>query len=225
MHLPRLLVYGADGMTREGRSLIEEKFGIPVLSLYNAVEAFKVGFFCEERKDFHLHEDLCHVKIINEEGQKVANGEKGEVVISNLINRGTVLLNYRLGDVASMSSERCPCGRTLPLLSELAGRIEDTLFLLDGRFIHPRLIWEVIKQRDGILKYQFIQHEPKRFELRFMTVNQEVYQHMVDGILDDLQDLLGESVIIESEYDGELKPQGGGKFRPVLSFCRQEIFL
>src|SRR3990170_3767375 len=96
MHLPRILIYGADSMTSEGRSFIEKKFCIPVISIYSAVEVFKLGFFCEERKGFHLHEDLCHVKIVDAEGRRVANGKKGEVVISNLVNRGTVLLNYRL---------------------------------------------------------------------------------------------------------------------------------
>ena len=219
---PRVMVYGSDSMTAQGRSFIEENFGIPVLSVYNAVEAFKIGFFCEERRGFHLHEDLCHVKIIDEKGKRVVPGEKGEVVISNLVNPGTVLLNYRLGDIASISKERCSCGRNLLLLSELEGRREDTLSLPDGRFIHPSAVWGVMRKRDEVVRYQFIQHEPKRFELRLMTVNRDIYQRVVDGILSDLKDLLGgESITIESEFYEELRPQEGGKFRPVLSLCKQ----
>src|SRR3990170_9026950 len=99
MRLPRILIYGADSMTSEGRSFIEKKFGIPIISIYSAVEVFKLGFFCEERKGFHLHEELCHVKIVDAEGRRVAKGKKGEVGISNLVNRGRVVLNYRLGEV------------------------------------------------------------------------------------------------------------------------------
>jgi phenylacetate-CoA ligase len=184
------------------------------------VEAFKIGFLCEERRGFHIHEDLCHVKIVDAKGKKAANGEKGEVVISNFVNRGTVLLNYRLGDVGLLSNERCSCGRTLPLLSELEGRVEDILFLPDGRFIHPRAIWGMIKKRDEVLKYQLIQHEPQRFELRLVTVDRRSYQQVVSRILVDLKNLLGTSVIIESAYYEELKPQERGKFRPVLSLCK-----
>lgn len=220
IHFPKVLVYGAEAMTDEGRTFIEEKFGIPVLSQYNAVEAFKIGFLCEERRGFHIHEDLCHVKIVDAKGEQVTNGEKGEVVISNFVNHGTVLLNYRLGDIASMSNERCPCGRTLPLLSELEGRVEDILFLPDGRFIHPRAIWGVIKKRDEVLKYQLIQHEPARFELRLVTIDRKIYQQVVRGILADLRDLLGNSTTIESEHNEELRPQEGGKFRSVLSLCK-----
>jgi len=220
LQLPKVLVSVAEAMTADGKTFIEEEFGIPVLSQYNAVEAFKIGFTCEERNGFHLHEDLCHVKIVDTNGNKLAEGEKGEIVISNFVNHGTVLLNYRLGDVGSLSKERCPCGRTLSLLSELEGRMEDTLFLQDGRFIHSRAIWAVIKKSEGVLKYQLIQHEPKRFELRLVTVDKETYPLVADRILDGLKNLLGSSVTIESQYLEELRPQKGGKFRPVLSLCK-----
>jgi phenylacetate-CoA ligase len=220
LHPPKVLVYVAEAMTADGKTFIEKEFGIPVLSQYNAMEAFKIGFTCEERKGFHLHEDLCHVKVVDTNGRKLKDGEKGEIVISNFVNHGTVLLNYRLGDVGSLSKVKCPCGRTLPLLSELEGRVEDTLFLQDGRFIHPRAIWSVIKKSEGVLKYQFIQHEPKRFELKLVTVDKGSYPLAADRILDSLKDLLGSSVIIESKNVEELNPQEGGKFRPVLSLCK-----
>jgi phenylacetate-CoA ligase len=220
LHLPKVLVYVAEAMTDEGKTFIGQKFGIPVLSQYNAVEAFKIGFSCEERKGFHLHEDLCHVKVVDTNGKKLTDGEKGEIVISNFVNHGTVLLNYRLGDVGSLSREKCPCGRTLPLLSELEGRMEDILFLQDGRFIHSRAIWGVIKSIEGVLKYQLIQHEPKRFELRLVTVCKGTYLRIVDRILDGLKNLLGSSVTIESQYVDEIKPQEERKFMPVLSLCK-----
>jgi len=220
MRPPKVLVYVAEGMTAEGKSFIEEEFGIPVLSQYNAVEAFKIGFTCEERNGFHLHEDLCHVKTVDTNGKKLNNGEKGEIVISNFVNRGTVLLNYRLGDVGSLSKEKCPCGRTLPLLSKLEGRVEDILFLQDGRFIHPRAVWAVIKKIEGVLKYQLIQHAPQRFELRLVTVDKDTYPLVVGRILDGLKELLGSSATIESAYFDDLKPKEGGKFRPVLSLCK-----
>jgi phenylacetate-CoA ligase len=225
LYLPRLLLYGADAMTSEGRIFIENKMGIPVLSHYDAVEAFKIGFSCEERRGFHLHEDLCHLKVVDSRGERVVDGEKGELVISNLANRGSVLLNYRLGDVGSLSTRKCPCGRTLPILEELEGRSEDILFLADGRFIHPRGVWEVLSRRDGILRYQLIQCEAERFELRLVTVDQNAYVATVGGILADLKSLLGASATIHAQYCEELKPHAGGKFRAVLSHCQKQNLL
>ncbi len=221
VHLPLVLFYGAECMTDHGKALIEKEFGIPVLSIYNAVEAFKIGYLCEARRGFHLHEDLCHVRIMSPNEEDVPPGDQGQVVISNLVNRGTVLLNYCLGDVASLAINKCECGRISPLLSELEGRVEDILYLSSGGFVHPRAIWAVLSQRDDVLKYQLIQHEPERFELKLVTADYQSYQLVVGDVLIALRGLLGESAVIECEYATVLEPEASGKFRPVKSKCRQ----
>lgn len=225
MNLPRMLIYGGDSMTRAGRHFIEEHFGIPVLSTYQATEAFKIGFFCEERRGFHLHEDLCHVKIVNAKGEKVENGQNGEVVISNLINRGTVLLNYPLGDFASILSNKCSCGRILTLLSEVEGRVADLILLPNGGIVHPGEVWRIFKGINEVLQYQLIQHDTNRFELRLATINQDSYHRILKGVLTDLRNLLGHFTNIEAEYYQELGREYSGKFRPVISYCKLEEFI
>ena len=222
MHLPQALIYASDAMTSYGRRFIEENFALPVLSRYSAAEAFKIGFVCEERKAFHLHADLCHLKIVDQSGEQVADGERGEVVISNLINRGTVLLNYRLGDLAVISPQHCSCGRTLPLLADLEGRVEDTIFLPDGEFIHPRAVWAVFKQKPQVLRYQLIQQTPQRFELKLVTVDRATYDVVLDNILTQLRQLLGDGISLKSSYYPTLDPPPTGKFRSVIALPQQE---
>ncbi len=222
IHRPRMLVYVADSMTSAGKKMIEQEFGVPVFSAYNAVEAFKIGYFCENRTGFHLHEDLCHVTIVDASGEKVPNGQKGEVVISNLVNHGTVLLNYRLGDIASLSDKKCSCGRTFRILSELEGRVEDVIFLSGNKFIHPRAVWEVFKGRNEVLQYQLIQVDRKRFKLKLVTLHKQAYQGIITSILEDLYQLIGERVTIEPAYCPISERQKTAKFRPVVSMCKQD---
>ena len=219
MHLPRLVIFGGEAMTAPGRQLITEQFDIPLIALYNAVESFKIGFMCEEGRDYHLHEDLCHVKIVDKGGKPVADGEQGEVIISNLVNRATVLLNYRLGDVAMRTTRACACGRTLPLLTALEGRVEDILHLPDGTFLHPMAIWAIFKHRVEVLRYQLIQHETARFEIRLVTTDQQTYQKLLPAILQDLRALLGKSARIDPSFHEQLEMPGTGKFRAVISMC------
>lgn len=216
MHRPRLLMVTADGMTGPGKRFIEDEFGVPVYSRYNAMESFKIGFTCPAGTGFHLHEDLCFVKLVGNGGEEVPEGERGEVVISNLVNRGTVLLNYRLGDYGIRSGGSCACGRTLPLLSTLEGRVEDVLHLPDGRLVHPRSVWNVFKSRPEVLRYQLIQHEPERFELRIVAVDRRTFDRVLPAISAELRSLLGK-VALEPVLLKELIPGPAGKFRPVIS--------
>lgn len=220
MHRPKMLLYGADGMTDAGKQLIEKEFEVPVHSKYNAVEAFKIGFTCERRAGYHLHEDLCHVRIVDRHGRAVPDGSPGEVVITNLVNRGTVLLNYRLGDIATRLEEDCDCGRTFSLLGGIQGRMEDVVFLKSGRFVHPRIIWGVFKPRPEILRYQLIQHDADRFELKVVSRDEGSYDRHIGEILTELGDLL-EQPSIEARRCDSLEPEASGKFRPVISAPEQ----
>jgi phenylacetate-CoA ligase len=217
---PKLVMYMGEALPHGAREHIEGAFGIPVFSRYNAVEAFKIAFYCEQRTGFHVHEDLCHVRIVRPDGSTAPPGEQGPVVISNLINRATVLLNYPIGDVASMSGNACPCGRTFKLLSELEGRVEDILSLPDGRFVHPREIWQVFKSDSRVLQYQLTQREPSRFALELATVGDPEFVAARDRALAPLERLLGPGAEIEARRRGELDPRTGGKFRAVVALRR-----
>lgn len=223
LKLPKMIMYMGEALPHGGREYIEETFGIPVLSRYNTVEAFKIGFFCEERTGFHLHEDLCHVRIGGMTGETVPTGEQGKIIISNLVNRATVLLNYPVGDLASLSLKSCSCGRTLRLLSELEGRVEDILPLADGRFIHPRAVWQVFKNDRDVLQYQLIQHELQRFELILVTKGEIEFQRALERALPKLEALLAPDAFIEANRRTDFARSSGSKFRAVASLCSSRI--
>ncbi len=227
MHRPRLVVYGAEAMSNRGIRLIEQDYGIPVLSTYSSIEAVNLAFMCEERKGFHLNVDLVPVRVIGADGSAVPDSERGELVVSNLVNRAMVLLNYRMADIVVLSPERCPCGRSLPLLSRLEGRIQDVIYLADGRFFHPAHVSEVfhraLRQHQVVLQHQLIQHTFQHYELRLATADRATFDQVAPGCVAELRELLGPSTTIEAFYYPERLPPGpGGKVRMVQSHVSRE---
>jgi phenylacetate-CoA ligase len=219
VHRPRVLRYGADAMSPDGKTFLERELGIPVVSQYNAVEALKIGFTCAAGAGFHLHADLCHVRIVDSSGRDAPRGETGEIVLSNLVNRGTVLLNYRLGDLGALSEQSCPCGRTLPLLTELRGRVEDVLQTANGGLVHPRVLWGAVKKHPAVIRYQLVEREPGRFELSLMTTTRDAYDRDAAVLGRALSDLL-EGAPIATRYSPELGVREAAKFRPVVPYRR-----
>lgn len=220
VRLPKMVMYMAEALPPGGRELIEGRFGVPVYSRYGAAEAFKIGFTCERRGGFHLQEDLCHVRVVRDDGADAAPGEEGEVVLSNLVNRGTVLLNYPIADIGVLSPVPCRCGRTFKLLAALEGRVEDLVPLADGRVVHPRAVWEVFKHHPDALQYQVVQHEPRRFEVNLVTLDEARFEQVRRDVDADLQHLLGGDAVIEWNRQTEFDRGGGRKFRAVASLCR-----
>jgi phenylacetate-CoA ligase len=223
LHTPRLLIYGADAMTESGKRLIREEFGVPIYSTYQSVEMPKIGFTCEAQGHFHLHVDLTHVRIINRNGRTLPSGQSGEVVASNLFNHGTVLLNYRHGDIATLHEERCSCGRTLPLLSGLDGRMEDLIWRANGDFIHPFYVLDVVLRQREVIQYQLIQHAVDSFELKLVAADRDAFDGLVGGVLDGLRALLGPTARIEAQYYERLEPPKQGKFRAVVTHVESPL--
>lgn len=215
MQVPPLVLYGSDTMSPAGRRSIEERFGVPVISRYNAVEAFKIGFVCEERSGVHVEDDLCHLRVLDADGEPAAPGALGEVVISNLVNHGTVLLNYRLGDLAAWSAEPCPCGRRTPLLSGVEGRLERTLHLPDGRFVPEGAIQVLLKDR-GARSFQLVQTAPEGYDLKLVADSADEYERIVPGAVDGLRDLLGDDARVQPTFHQTLPPAPRGVFQYVV---------
>ena len=216
VHRPRLVIAIGDAMSDTGTRLLEETFGIPVLGLYNAVEAFKLGFSCELRRGYHIHEDICTLRIVGDDGARVAPGTAGEVVISNLTNRATVLLNYRLGDIARLAPAPCACGRALPLLDRLEGRTEDIILTADGRAVHGSSVLDAVLRVPGIVRYQLVQHEPGLFELRVIATPERLAEISATCV-PALRELLGPAIRVELTRHDDLPPDPSGKFRSVIS--------
>jgi phenylacetate-CoA ligase len=174
-HLPRVVVFAWDAMTVAGRRLIEDTFAIPVLSRYSAMECLKIGFFCELRRGFHLHEDLCHVRAVRSDGSPAPTGETGELLLSNLFNRGSVLLNYRIGDRGTLSDEPCSCGRSARLLVDLDGRVNEVIQLPDGSIVGAMDVSAVVGRVPGLLRFQVVQRARTSFDLELSTVEPAAY--------------------------------------------------
>lgn len=216
-HLPRLVVYGGAALPDTARRLIEDDLGIPVHSRYNAGESLKIGYTCEARSGFHLHEDLCHVEIVDDAGRPVSEGEAGNVVIANLVNRGTVLLRYRLGDRARFVTSPCPCGRTSPRIDDLDGKVNPLIRLPDGSLLHGRGLWGVIKMHEGVRRYRLVQQTADRFLLELETVDRETYDRVAGDVLTAFRGLLA-GCHVEIAYAERLEAEPGKKFSPIVAF-------
>ena len=160
---PKVFVYASDALPESARALLADEFGIPVLGVYGAVETPQIAFECEHHMGMHQNADLCPIRLLGPDGEEVAPGVSGEVVTSNLVCRTTVLLNYRLGDLASWTGEACPCGRALPLLSLSVGRTGQWATGLDGRRIPGQVLARPLSLDPEVWGYRVEQLAPGRF--------------------------------------------------------------
>lgn len=220
MRAPRVAVYAGDGMTHSARELLRDRFGVEPLSTYTASEAFQIGFECDRHRGHHLNVDLFPVRIISEEGEDLPDGESGEVVVSNLQARGTVLLNYRLNDVAAKLPGACGCGRSLPLLSLVQGRSDEWLEDSEGRHVHSQAIRILFHDELEVLRFQVTQEARDRFRAAVVLAPGADDEALAERLRGRFASLFGERTRLAVSVVESLPRTAAGKTRPVIAMKR-----
>ncbi len=181
---------GAEPYSEQTRQKLESLFGIDAYNSYGLSEMNGPGvaFECVHKNDMHVWEDAYILEIIDPEtGEVLPDGEKGEVVLTNLVRGAMPLLRYRTRDLAFVHTDPCPCGRTHRRLSRILGRTDDML-IINGVNVFPSQIEEVVMAVPEVgTNYQI--RIDKVGALDKLTVHVEIYQKMFTGEVDALENL------------------------------------
>jgi phenylacetate-CoA ligase len=212
--LPRVVTFSSDSLSVTERSVIEKDFGIPVLGVYGATEAFSIGFECGEGEGYHVNEDVSFVRVVDQDGLDVEPGQPGSVLVSNLVNRGTVLLNYRLGDVATVIDEPCACGRPLPRIRLLEGRDNAWIVRPGAPAIHPFRLSGPLNRLE-VARWQIVQPDIDRLVVRVLSTPGQDRMELAGSIRDLVREVVRPDLDAEVEFPDELNATQSGK---VLSF-------
>ncbi len=218
-HRPRLITVAGDGIPDGDRRMLEEGLGIPVVMSWQSAESLKIGFECEERSGFHLHEDLCHVRILDDEGRDLPDGETGRVHITNLVNRASVLINYDLGDQGRMLPDECVCGRKLRRMELVEGRRWPLLRSLDGGFHHYATILDPLQDEELAGRGQIVVERPDHWRLRLPPPPGDRPADWRDRGLARARGVAGPGIEITLEEVDRSPRTESGKWVPVLIRC------
>lgn len=220
IHRPKLVVYGGEGIDPQDRALIEEKFGVPVCSAYQAAEAHAIAYQCELRRGFHVETDQVAVRVVDADGRAVGPGGTGEILVSNLTNRATVLLNFRLRDTVTLAAAPCPCGRTLPLIERIVGRTDDAVVHPDGYPIHALVAVDSVRLVPEVLQLQLVQEATRRFLVRYVPNRNADSAQIERKLHEKLRRAFGDDIAAATERVELIPPEPSGKVKLVISGCR-----
>lgn len=217
-HRPRVVTYSSDGLPDSARRRITRMFGIPVLGTYQSAEALKIGFECEAG-GLHVNVDLYPVRLVDREGRTVPEWESGDVVLSNLVNRGTVLLNYRVGDRAAFRPGPCACGRTLPRLAGIQGRDDDWVFRRDGSLVHSQAVRSLFGDESEVWQFQVVQETPDRFRVAVVDAPGTDHDRLESRLVEKFVRRLGPGTEIDLSFVPAIEPPSRGKLRAFIGLC------
>lgn len=181
-------IFGAEPWTEEMRAALEKKLDIKAIDIYGLSEVMGPGVAieCNEAQDgLHIAEDHFLVEVLDpQNSEPVEDGQAGELVFTSLTKEALPIIRYRTGDIASITREKCKCGRTHTRMSRLKGRTDDML-IIRGVNVFPSEIERVILQINGLVpNYQI--HLTKKGSLDSVELHVEIEKQLYQEVGEDL---------------------------------------
>ena len=197
------------------REVISRVFASPVANGYGGRDAGFIAHACPSGSMHITAEDIV-VEIIDGDGNVLPHGQSGEIVVTHLATRDYPFVRYRTGDVGVLSDHACPCGRGLPVLSEIQGRSTDFVIAADGTVMHGLALIYVLRDIPGVASFKIVQ-ETTLLTTVFVEPGKLFKAEDVTRIEDGLRRRLGDAVTIDVKLVDVVPAEASGKFRYVIS--------
>jgi phenylacetate-CoA ligase len=207
-----VVITNAEPIYEYQRRIIAQAFNCPVRETYGMTEVVAMASECEAGQ-LHLWPEAGLVEVF-EDSCLLPLGASGDLVCTGLLNADMPLIRYRTGDRGALTNEPglCQCGRSLPLLGTVEGRVDDILYTLDGRRIGR--LDPLFKGDLPILEAQIIQEALNSVRVRYVPTAGfgSLHERL---IIEGVRSRIGPVKVIMEAL--ERVPRGpNGKFRAVL---------
>jgi phenylacetate-CoA ligase len=217
---PRAVITGAEPLHEHERELLQRAFGAPVFNTFGSREFMLIAAECERHEGLHVSADNLIVETVDEAGEPVI-GRPGRVLITDLHNFGMPFIRYANGDLATLATRACSCGRGLPLIEHVEGREADVVRLPDGRRLTGLFFVHLFKDFPEIRYYQVAQSGTGELRIRIVPMVPSPRPSMAN-LLHALRIHLGAAVEIRIELVEQIPLTRAGKRRIVESQIRAD---
>jgi phenylacetate-CoA ligase len=219
---PRAVITSAEMLLDPMRKTIEEAFGCPVFDYYGSREIGGIAGECEMHSGYHISAENVLLEFARD-GEHVAAGEDGVVLVTGLRNLGMPFIRYAIGDVGKPSDDICGCGRGLPLMSSIEGRVSQFMAVYDRKLKRvipvstagPGLFGGILMYVP-IENYRIVQESLDRVVIRAVKGRGYLQKH-TDLVVAHIRRFLGDNITVEVEFVDYLPPLPSGKRSVFLS--------
>jgi phenylacetate-CoA ligase len=182
---------------------------------YSTSEFGFLAFRCAGGSGYHVQSEHVLLEILRADGTPCAAGETGRVVVTALHNFAMPLLRYALGDFAEVGAE-CVCGRRLPVIQRIRGRVRNMLTLPNGERVWPLFGTNEISRVAPVRQFRLVQKTRKALVLE-LSVTRALDRTEEQQLRELVLGTLGHPFDLELAYLPAIARAESGKFEEFRS--------
>ena len=214
---PKAIQTTAEVLTTEQRELIQEAFQCKVFDRYGCREVSIISHECSEHSELHILATNNYVEFLDENEKPVEVGSSGRIIVTNLNNFAMPFIRYEVGDVGRPSNQVCKCGRGLPLMGMVDGRIVDTIVSPSGKFLHGEFFTHLFYKIEGVKQFQVMQEDKENLLVKIVPMKEFNAEKALPFLRDVIHKHGDEKFKINFQICDFIEPSSSGKFRFTIS--------
>lgn len=213
---PRSVICSSEVLLHETRIFIERVLGTEVFNRYGCREFSVIASECEKHKGMHINAEHLYLEFVKG-GAHAAEGEMGEIIVTDMMNYGMPLIRYNIKDVGRPLDGLCQCGRSLPLMELGQGRVTDFLVTPAGKYVSGIAVCTfVITNIPGIRQIQIIQDSREHILVK-LARNDKFTDEALAALNRNFDRFLDADVKRDFEYVESIPSEQSGKYRFCIS--------
>ena len=212
-HRPRWVFGVSELVSVQDRETIRLAFGTELIDLYGAVETGCIAWQCSTCGDYHINVDSLLVEFLPIRDHAAAD-EPAAIVVTNLHSFAFPIIRYAIGDLGLPSAGKPACGRSLPLMTVIAGREDDAVVLPSGRKLSPLFFFAVMKKIKGLDHWRVTQETGKGLSISVVPCPGESFSKADAEAV--IRACITEPLDIILEIVQTIPPDPSGKQRSVI---------
>ena len=205
----------AEMISDRQKETIEAAFQTCVVDEYGCTEAGIIAMTCPAGRQ-HVMADNLLLEIVKD-GRPAPPGVEGEIVLTELYGSRMPLIRYRVGDRGVLSKDACPCGRGLPVLERLSGRITDYITCPDGTTLDPYVMEFFLKARPeffaAVGQWSIRQISQTNLLVTLCTKDADRRRDVSSYLQEMFQSVAGPRFQLDFRYEDSLQTEPSGKTR------------
>jgi len=210
--LEEVICFG-EPLPAELEARLQREWNVKVWENYSANETGYIALQCVEGA-LHIQSEGVVVEIIGEQGRPCGEGQSGKVVVTPLHNLAMPLIRYEIGDIATVGSA-CRCGRSLPVISRVLGRVRNLAWAPDGKRFWPVDLGK-LREVKTVRQFQYIQTAQDSIQVR-VALDRPLSQDEASRVVELVRTALGHPFKVDIVPVPRVDRGPSGKFEEFLS--------
>lgn len=197
---------GAETLYSHQRSFLERVFHATVFNRYGGRDSGAVAAECPEEHSMHINTNIVYTEVTDD----------ARILVTDLWNFGMPFIRYDTEDIGRFKTSECGCGRHMPALAAIEGRVHDILITPDGRAVPGEFFPHLMKDVSWVKKFQVIQESKEKLVIKIVRDEASFDEAGVRYLQKHIAEYFGK-ILVEFTYVQEIPALPSGKHRFTIS--------